>query len=111
MVLEAIDFDRLSAEADLVITGEGRTDRQTAFGKAPVGVAKIAKRHGVPVVCLSGGLGEGYEAIFEQGIDAAAVCPSAPMTLEDCLAQGPALVENAAERLCRTLKAGMTLRR
>ena len=111
MVLEAIDFDRLSAGVDLVITGEGRTDRQTAFGKAPVGVAKIAKRHGVPVVCLSGGLGEGYEAIFEQGIDAAAVCPSAPMTLEDCLAQGPSLVENAAERLCRTLKAGMSLRR
>lgn len=111
IVLEAIDFDRLSAGVDLVITGEGRTDRQTAFGKAPVGVAKIAKRHGVPVVCLSGGLGEGYEAIFEQGIDAAAVCPSAPMTLEDCLAQGPSLVESAAERLCRTLKAGMSLRR
>ena len=110
MVLEAIDFDRLSAGVDLVITVEGRTDRQTAFGKAPVGVAKIAKRHGVPVVCLSGGLGEGYEAIFEQGIDAAAVCPAAPMTLEDCLAQGPALVETAAERLCRTLKAGMSLR-
>ena len=110
IVLEAVDFDRLSASAALVITGEGRTDRQTAFGKAPVGVAKIAKRHGVPVVCLSGGLGDGYEAIFEQGIDAAAVCPSAPMTLEDCLAQGPSLVENATERLCRTLKAGMALR-
>ena len=109
IVLEAIDFDRISAGVDLVITGEGRTDRQTAFGKAPVGVAKIAKRHGVPVVCLSGGLGDGYEAIFAQDIDAVAVCPPAPMSLEDCLAQGAALVEGATERLCRTLRAGMAL--
>lgn len=40
---------------DFVITGEGRTDFQTAFGKAPVGVAKVAKQFGVPVFCLSGG--------------------------------------------------------
>ena len=111
MVLETIDFDRISAGVDLVITGEGRTDRQTAFGKAPAGVAKIAKRHGVPVVCLSGGLGDGYETIFAQGIDAVAVCPSAPMSLEDCLAKGASLVEDATERLCRTLSAGMALRR
>ena len=109
IVLEAIDFDRLSATADLVITGEGRTDRQTAFGKAPTGVAKLAKKHGVPVLCLSGGLSEDYEAIFDQGIDAAAACPPAPMSLEDCLAHGPALVENAAERLCRVLKTGMDM--
>ncbi len=110
IVLEAIDFDRLSADADLVITGEGRTDRQTAYGKAPVGVAKIAKRHGVPVVCLSGGLGEAYEDVFAQGIDAVAACPPAPMTLDECLAQGADLVERATERLCRALKTGMALR-
>lgn len=110
IVLEAIDFDRLSASADLVITGEGRTDRQTAFGKAPAGVARLAKKHGVPVLCLSGGLGDGYESIFDQGIDAALACPPAPMSLEDCLACGPALVEEAAERLCGVLRTGMAMR-
>lgn len=110
IVLEAIAFDRLSATADLVITGEGSTDRQTAYGKAPVGVARIAKQHGVPVLCLSGGLGEGYEDIFSQGIDALLPCPPAPMSLEECLAMGPALVEDATERLCRTLAVGSTLR-
>ncbi|MFL5272902.1 MAG: glycerate kinase, partial [Anaeromyxobacteraceae bacterium] len=69
IVLETPGFDALVKAADLVITGEGRTDFQTAMGKAPVGVAAAAKRHGVPVVCLSGGLGEGADDVLAHGID------------------------------------------
>ncbi|WP_243138249.1 glycerate kinase [Heliorestis acidaminivorans] len=57
IVLETTRFEEKVKEADLVITGEGRTDFQTAFGKAPVGVAAIAEKNQVPTVCLSGGLG------------------------------------------------------
>ncbi|MFA6135678.1 MAG: glycerate kinase, partial [Phycisphaerae bacterium] len=57
IVLETTGFEALVQGADLVLTGEGRTDFQTAMGKAPVGVAAVAKRHGVLVVCLAGGLG------------------------------------------------------
>jgi glycerate kinase len=111
IVLETLNFDQLCADADLVITGEGRSDYQTAYGKAPVGVASIAKKRGVPVICLSGGLGEGYEHIYARGVDAAAAVPPGPMSLEECLAGGERLVEDACERLCRVLAAGMSLDR
>jgi glycerate kinase len=109
IVLDTLDFRRLAAEADLVITGEGNSDRQTAYGKAPVGVAKAAKEHGVPVICLSGGLSEGYQQIFEQGIDAASACLCAPMSVEECMAEGATLVQHATERLCRILLVGKSL--
>lgn len=106
IVLETTGFSELAAKASLVITGEGRTDFQTAFGKAPVGVAKAAKQHGVPVVCLSGGLGDGADTVLKQGIDAIMSVVPGPMGLEECVAQGAELIEEAAVRLCRLLQVG-----
>ncbi len=111
IVLETTGFETRVAGADLVITGEGRTDFQTAMGKAPVGVAAVAKRHGVPVICLSGGLGDGADDVLAHGIDALASAAPGPMTLEACMDQGPALVEAAAARICRLLKIGQSLSR
>jgi glycerate kinase len=108
--MEATGFEARVREADLVITGEGRTDAQTAMGKAPVGVAAVARRHGVPVLCLAGGLGDGADAVLDQGIDALAAAVPAPMTLDEAVAAGPALVEAAAARLCRAVKVGMRMR-
>ncbi len=109
IVLETTGFDTLVQGADLVLTGEGRTDFQTAMGKAPVGVAAAAKRHGVPVVCLSGGLGEGADQVLAHGIDALfSVVPQA-MPLEACMSQGAELIEAATARMCRLLKVGMFL--
>ncbi len=110
IVLETTGFDALVQGADLVITGEGRTDFQTAMGKAPVGVAAVAKRHGVPVLCLSGGLGVGADEVLAQGIDALASIVPHPMPLDDCMAQGEALLEAAATRVCRLLQVGRALR-
>jgi glycerate kinase len=110
IVLEAVGFEARVRGADLVFTGEGRTDAQTAMGKAPVGVAAVAKRHGVPVVCLSGGLGEGAEAVLGHGIDALASLPPGPMGLQACLAGGAPLLEAAAARACRLLRVGRALR-
>ena len=64
---------------------------------------------GVPVLCLSGGLGRDYQAIYASGIDAAASTTPRPMTLEDCLAAGPALIEDAAERLARLIAVGIRI--
>ena len=110
IVLETTGFEALVSGAHLVITGEGRTDFQTAMGKAPVGVAAVAKRHGVPVVCLSGGLGEGAGDVLAHGIDALASVVPQPMSLEACMAQGADLVEAATARLCRLLLVGQALR-
>lgn len=58
VVLEALEFDQLIESADLILTGEGRSDSQTLSGKAPVGIAKEAKKRGIPVVLVSGGVDE-----------------------------------------------------
>jgi glycerate 2-kinase len=110
IVLEATGFDARVAGAALVVTGEGRTDFQTAMGKAPVGVAAAAKRHGVPVVCISGGLGDGADDVLAKGIDAIAAAVPGPMTLDDAMARGPELVEAACARACRLLAVGMRMR-
>ena len=110
IVLETTRFDDLVKGADLVVTGEGRTDFQTAMGKAPVGVAAAAKRHGVPVVCLAGGLGEGADDVLAKGVDALASTVPGPMGLEEAVARGAGLVEAAAARMCRLVKVGMGMR-
>jgi glycerate 2-kinase len=111
IVLEATKFDRLLENADLVVTGEGRTDFQTAMGKAPVGVAERAKRYQVPVLCLSGGLGDGADDVLEKGVDALASVVPEPMSLEACMARGAPLVEAGAARACRLVKLGRALSR
>jgi len=105
IVLDAVGFSDIVRDADFVITGEGRTDFQTAFGKAPVGVAKVAKTHGAPVFCISGGLGEGADDVLAQGIDAVMSICDRPLSLEECMAAGGRLIEPAAARLCRIVKA------
>ena len=105
IVLEALDFSRLVKDADFVITGEGRTDYQTAFGKAPVGVARVAQQFGVPVFCLSGALGPGADDVLAHGIAAVLSICDAPMTLSEAMASAEILIENAAVRLCRIIAA------
>jgi len=87
--------------ADLVITGEGRFDAQTLRGKTPFGVARIAQRHGVPVVVLAGTLGEGYEALYEHGIDAAFALANGPMTLQEACTDAPRLLAERARDIAR----------
>jgi len=109
IVMEATRFADLVAHADLVITGEGLTDFQTAHGKAPVGIARVAKQHQVPVICLSGGLGEGADDVYDQGIHGLMSIVPQPMLLEECMRQGEVLIESAAARLCRLIKVGMVI--
>ena len=109
IVLDAVKFADIVHTAAFVITGEGRTDFQTAYGKAPVGVAKVAKQFHVPVFCISGGLGEGADDVYAQGIDAVMSICSRPLSLEECMKDGEVLIEEAAARLCRILQAKVRL--
>jgi glycerate kinase len=109
IVLEACDFSSIVKQASLVITGEGNTDFQTAHGKAPVGIAKIAKHYNVPVVCLSGGLGRGCDDVLQQGIDALMSTVPCPMALEECMAQAAELLQSATARVCRLIQVGVTI--
>jgi glycerate kinase len=77
------------------------------MGKAPVGVAAVAQRHQVPVVCLSGGLGDGADEVLSRGIGAVASIVPQPMALEACISQGAELIEAGAARMCRLIRVGM----
>lgn len=84
-VLDLVGFDERVRDADLVITGEGNMDEQSAAGKAPVGVARRAKRYGKPAVAVVGGRAINLDAVCEQGIDLVLPICRKPMDLEQAL--------------------------
>lgn len=86
-VLDLVGFDERVRDADLVITGEGNMDEQSAAGKAPVGVARRAKRFGKPVVAVVGGHADNLDAVYEQGIDLVLPVCRKPMPLDQALDQ------------------------
>jgi glycerate kinase len=110
IVVEATHLVEKCHGADLVISGEGRTDFQTKFGKTPMGVAKAAKVHGIPVILISGGLASGARDMYEAGVDALFGIPNMPMPLEASLKEAPALLAESAENVVRTFAAGRGLK-
>ena len=101
LVMEATDFPARLARADLVITGEGRIDAQTAFGKTALGVAKRASAAGVPCIAVGGGVEvDGIRALAEVGATAVPVVER-PMSIEESMAAGAAPLERCGERLAR----------
>jgi len=84
-VLDLIGFDERVRDVDLVITGEGNMDEQSAAGKAPVGVARRAKRYGKPVVAVVGGRADNLDAVYGQGVDLALPVCRRPMPLDQAL--------------------------
>jgi glycerate 2-kinase len=101
LVLDTIHFDRDLENCDLVIAGEGAMDRQTAFGKAPIGVCRRAKAAGVPVIGLAGALAPGANELFNEGFDVLEASVCRPMSLSEALENAPALLADAAERALR----------
>ncbi|WP_336354823.1 glycerate kinase [Pseudomonas granadensis] len=101
VVAELVGLADAVKGADLVITGEGRFDAQTLRGKTPFGIARIAKQHGVPVVVIAGTLGEGYQELYDHGIDAAFAVTSGPMSLEQACAEAPRLLRERATDIAR----------
>jgi glycerate kinase len=109
-VLDALSFDEHLGEADLVVTGEGRMDAQTAKGKAPVGIARRAARYGVPVAAIVGSCADDIEAVHEAGIDIVLSCVMAPSTLEECIEKTPDALRRAGRRLARIVALAERLR-
>ena len=104
MICQVLDFDSHLEGADLVITGEGRADRSTVFNKAPVGVARHARSHGVPTVLLAGSLGPGHKELYDHGIVSVVCIADGPMTFEQSLTRTGELLESAAERTVRLMR-------
>jgi glycerate kinase len=104
LVIKETGLSLAIAEADIVVTGEGRLDFQTSMGKAPIGVAREAKKHGKTVIAFSGCIGKGAGACNENGIDAFFPITRSPMTLEEAMDN-----DNAYENLRATAEQAFRL--
>ena len=107
IVTDALHLDNHVADADLVITGEGRIDSQTIHGKVPVGVAKVAKRYNKPVIGIAGSLTADVGVVHEHGIDAVFSVIYTVCTLEEALKNAEENVRMAARNIAAVLKIGM----
>ena len=107
IVTAAVGLDAHVRDADLVITGEGRIDFQTVHGKTPIGVARVAKRHGIPVIGIAGSLGADVGVVHAHGIDAVFSVLGKPCTLDEALHDAAANVELTARNVAAVLRIGL----
>ena len=108
-VLDLIEFDKKLEGVSLVVTGEGRADWQSAFGKVMQGVGRRCLRQGVPAVAIVGSMGDGAEQIFDYGIESMITTVNGVMPLEEALERAEELYLGAAGRLFRMLRAAQSL--
>ncbi len=106
LIINAVGFEKHLADADLVVTGEGRLDAQSVMGKTPSGIAKMAKRYNVPVIAFAGSVAKDAAICNQQGIDAFFSIAPGVCTLEEAMEYETAYenLANAAEQVFRLVK-------
>lgn len=100
-ILELIKMEQFIKNADLVITGEGRMDYQSVNGKAPIGVAEIAKKFNIPVIAVVGSEGKGAAEVYKHGIDLIINIINEPMTLTQAVDNVENLIKTSGEKVMR----------
>ncbi len=109
IVATAVGLEGVVADADLVITGEGRIDSQTVHGKTPIGVARIAKRHGKPVIGIAGCLTADVGVVHAHGIDAVFSVIYRPCTVAEAFAEAADNVRLTSRNIAAAIKLGRGL--
>ncbi len=107
IVLKAVHFDDVIKGADLVITGEGRIDRQTIYGKTPIGVAKAAKQYNLPVIGIAGSLSKDSAVVHDHGIDALFSIVPGITSLSEAIRDAEIHVERTARNIAAVLEFGI----
>jgi len=103
MVIEYAGLEEKVKSADMVWTGEGSIDFQTQYGKTPLGVATVAKKHNKPVIALAGRVGDGIEVLHENGIDSIFGITKGATSLEEALVKGQENIEKTSENIVRLM--------
>jgi glycerate kinase len=103
MVIEYAGLEEKVKSADMVWTGEGSIDFQTQYGKTPLGVATVAKKHNKPVVALAGRVGEGIDILYERGIDSIFGILRGATSIEEALVKGQENIEKTSENIVRLM--------
>ena len=106
VVLDLVGLDEKLEGADLVLTGEGQVDFQTAFGKAPAGVAMRAKKQKIPCIVVAGSVGENLGDLHKQGVDAVFSLCSGPMSLQEAMQEAEISITRVTEQMLRCFLAG-----
>lgn len=101
IIAETLNLEQKIADADLLITGEGRIDGQSIHGKTPVGVAALAKRYDIPVIAVAGSTGAGYQQVYQHGIDAVFAAVPRAMSLDEALTEAATNLSNVGENIAR----------
>lgn len=104
LIAELVGLEDALQDADLVVTGEGRIDGQTARGKTPVGVAALAKRYGKPVIALAGSVGANVGEVYRHGIDAVFSIQQRPCSREEAFANAAGDLQATARNVARLWK-------
>lgn len=110
IVMDAVKLDESVRNADVVVTGEGAMDFQTAFNKAPIGVARCAKKHGLPVIAVAGTVSADAYNVYDHGIDVVLSIVVRPMELADALRDASQLIRRTGEQIGRLLGLNVKLR-
>lgn len=108
-MLDAIGFEEKIKGADFVVTGEGRLDGQSACGKVVHGVGSICERYGIPVIAVVGGMAHGANMIYSHGVASIMVTVNKAMELDEAMADAKGLLADAADRMFRFIKTGITI--
>jgi glycerate kinase len=109
IVMQYINLDNIFNDCDLVLTAEGGIDDQTPRGKIPAEVARLAKKHGLPVIAIAGTIGKGARVNYDIGIDAFTCIIQRPMTLDDAVHEAEKLTRESAETVMRIVVVGRML--
>ena len=102
-ISEIIKLENIIRKVDLIITGEGRLDYQTKFGKVPYGVAQMSRIYNKPVIGIAGSLGDGYQELYDHGFQSLLSITEGPLSLEDSIKNVRNLIFNTAERIVRLM--------
>jgi len=100
-ILEIVNFEEMIQDADLIITGEGCCDWQSACGKVLTGIGRAGQKYGIPVIAIVGSMGHGAENVYTQGVTSIMTTVNSIMTLDKAFENAEALYVNAAERVFR----------
>lgn len=109
-ILDFVEFEKLLNGIDLVITGEGRIDGQSVFGKVPVGIARLCKKYGIKVVAIVGSMGDKAQDVYEYGIESIMTTINKDMSLDEAMSRSKELLMDAVDRMFRLIKLGIEIK-
>lgn len=103
-MIEAANVDTYLKDAAFVVTGEGKMDGQTLYGKTPMGIAKLAQKHNIPVIGITGSIGENIDILFDHGFHAVLPIVPGPVTLDMAMANAEDYIVQTMANAARLMK-------